>query len=392
MQVVITTNSPGEVTGWVIPVAKILHTLGADVDVVLTPCAFATGKEADVLRQTGTIRRIFSPNRYWRIALGIEKIPRDGVGCVLFLGGDIWHARRLGKLLRYPVAVYSTKRADRDLDLVFVPNENVKEQVAKRVSSEKIEVVGDLMFSGLEVLGLPRKSNQIAIFPGSRAYVKSILPFFLAIAELIKERTPDLEFVISFSDFANRDLLKEALRQANPRLGGTTGRVERDAIVTEKGLSIPFYFGRSHEIMETSALALTVPGTNTAEMAFYGLPHVAILPFNIAREIPLEGLVGILSGIPRFGPWMKERLIWKKAPSLGFVALPNIMSKKALAPELKGFLNAENVAEFVLGLYQDKEKLAEMSQNLLTHFPKTDTAERIATSLCKRWEVKNEDA
>ncbi|MDD2430717.1 MAG: hypothetical protein PHD88_02005 [Firmicutes bacterium] len=391
MQVVITTNSPGEVSAWVIPVAAILSKLGCNVDVILTPCTFATGKEADVLKKQGTIRRIYPPEKYWRIALGLEKIPRDGVGCVLFLGGDIWHAKRLGRLLNYPVAIYSTKRADKALDLVFVPNQNIKKEVAKRVSPEKIEVVGDLMFSSLKREGLVQKSNQIALFPGSREYVKSYLPFFLGTAELIKKRVNEVGFVISFSEFVTEKILREALKAPNPSLGGVRGKVvENNLIQTQNGLTIPFYYGKPHEIMETSALALTVPGTNTAEMAFYGLPLIAVLPFNIAREIPLEGLVGIFSNIPMIGPIFKERLVWKKAPSFGFIALPNIILGKEIVPEIKGFLDTEKLADFALDVFTDKQKLSQISEDLLAHFPKTETAKEIAESLYRRWGEKSE--
>lgn len=386
MQVVITSNSPGEVFTWVKPVAHALNRLGAIVDVVLTPCTFATGQESFVLRKDKNIRHIYPPEDYWKIALGKQKIHREKTGCVLFLGGDIWHARRLGKLLGFPVVMYSTKRADKNLDLIFVPNNKVKEEVAKRVAVEKIQIVGDLMLSSLCMSGLPRKSNKLAFFPGSRDHVKSLLPFFLGTAEKLAKLQPELEFVVSLSPFVENEVLQEALKARSQSLLGVRGRlIEDNCIETDLGLKIPLFRGSQYEIMETSTLAITIPGTNTAEMAFYGLPFVTVLPLNIAREIPLQGIVGLIGNIPYLGPRFKEWLILKKAPSIRFTALPNMLADKEIVPELRGFLTIDELADFVKELYLDKYRLENISKNLLSLYPKNNAANIIAEEIVRRW-------
>lgn len=386
MQVVITTNSPGETAAWVRPVALALFKLGVHVDVVVTPCTFASGKETAFLLKQEGIRNVYPPERYWAIATGREKIPREQNGCVLFLGGDILHAKRLGKILNYPVAIYSTGRADKNVDLVFVPNQKVKSQVLERVKEEKVKIVGDLMLSSLSYRQLPKNNNQIALFPGSRGHMQSILPFFLATAEEMKQRDSSLEFVISFSPFIGAEKIKNALKKPNQALGGVCGQLTSDRqIETNLGLKIPYYQNRQYEIMETSTLALTIPGTNTAEMAFYGLPMVVVLPLNIAREIPLEGLVGLIGSIPFVGPIFKEKLIWKKASTIKFTALPNLLVGKEIVPEVRGFLSADNLASFALEIFNDKRLLQEISKTLLTLYPENNADELIANTLVRRW-------
>lgn len=386
VQVVITTNSPGETSAWVKPVAKALYNLGVKVDVVVTPCTFASGQETAFLLQQEAIRHVYPPDRYWSLALGRTKIPKEKSGCVLFLGGDIMHAQRLGNLLNYPVAVYSTKRANKNIDLVFVPNQKVKEEVKKRVRTDKIQIVGDLMLSNLTYGNLSKNPRQIALFPGSRHHFQSLLPFFLGVAEKMKEAQSDLEFVVSLSPFIKKTMLYQALKNQNPLLKGVTGRIiDENMLETSAGVKVPFFYNKQYEIMETSAFALTIPGTNTAEMAFYGLPMLVVLPLNIAREIPLTGLAGLIGSIPYLGLFIKERFIWKKAASITATALPNLLANQEVVPELRGFLDLNQVAEVALFIYQDKEKLHEISIKLKELYPKSNAAEIIAETLVRRW-------
>lgn len=386
VQVVITTNSPGETLAWVKPVALALYKLGVKVDVVVTPCTFASGQETAFLLHQEGIRQVYPPDKYWLLALGLLKIPREKTGCVLFLGGDIMHAQRLGRLLNFPVAVYSTKRANKDLDLVFVPNQKVREEVQKRVSTDKIEIVGDLMLSNLYQHNLTKNPFQIALFPGSRSHFQSLLPFFLGVAEKMTEINSKLEFVVSLSPFIEKAMLQKALKNTHPLLKGVTGRIAAESVIeTPAGVKVPFFYNKQYEIMETSALALTIPGTNTAEMAFYGLPMLVILPLNIARDIPLQGLAGLLGSIPYVGAVFKEKLIWKKAASITATALPNMLANKEIVPELRGFLDVTQVAEAAYLIYRDKERLWEMSLKLKELYPKSNAAEIIAQTLVRRW-------
>jgi len=386
LQVVITTNSPGEAAAWVKPVAKALYEQQVNVDVVVTPCTFASGQETSFLLGLEGIRTVYPPEKYWTIASGLEKLPREEQGCVLFLGGDILHARTLGRLLNYPVAVYSTGRADKHLDLVFVADNQTKAKVEKRIAKEKIEVVGDLMLSSLVKRGLPKKANQIALFPGSRNYVKSILPFFLGVAEEMKKVESDLEFVVSLSPFVTKEAITMALTEPNPRLGGVKGTLLGDETIrTASGLEVKYYKNHQYEIMESSSLALTIPGTNTAEMGFYGLPMLVILPLNIAREVPLQGVIGLIGTIPYLGPLFKEKLIWQRASSIGFTALPNRTANREIVPEIIQFLSVATLAKIALAYFHDKARLQTMTNNLRKFYPENNAHQLIADILLRRW-------
>jgi lipid-A-disaccharide synthase len=73
------------------------------------------------------------------------------------------------------------------------------------------------------------------------------------------------------------------------------------------------YQGLQYDIMQASDLAITIPGSNTAEMAGLGLPMVVALPLNKPESLPLEGIPGLIGRIPVFGPSLKRAAVLKAA-------------------------------------------------------------------------------
>ena len=111
-------------------------------------------------------------------------------------------------------------------------------------------------------------------------------------------------------------------------------------------------------------LALTIPGTNTAQLAICGIPMVSIMPLNWPENIPLEGLLEYICKLPMIGGALRRyafKLFEKHRRSL---ALPNILSKQEIVPELLGVLTPVQVADSLIALLKDRPARELMSKDL----------------------------
>jgi lipid-A-disaccharide synthase len=115
-----------------------------------------------------------------------------------------------------------------------------------------------------------------------------------------------------------------------------------------------------------SDLVLTLPGTNTLELAIKRVPALVVLPYAQAMmaRTPMEGTLGVIARTPRLGPalarWAFE-LQQKRQP---FVALPNIRARRRLLPELIGDLTPGQVAEEGARLLRDEGARRRIIQEL----------------------------
>jgi lipid-A-disaccharide synthase len=91
--------------------------------------------------------------------------------------------------------------------------------------------------------------------------------------------------------------------------GGVTDLARPGVVETDGGLRIQAYRGRQYDLMSVSDLAITIPGTNTVELSFFGVPMVVALPLNHPERIPLEGLVGLIGNLPKLGKEVKRRIL-----------------------------------------------------------------------------------
>src|SRR5690606_40426512 len=91
----------------------------------------------------------------------------------------------------------------------------------------------------------------------------------------------------------------------------------------------------SYDVMGAADMALTVPGSNTAEMAAAGLPMVVVLPMNLVEKIPLPGAAQYAERLPLVGKRLKRNLVYKRAAAMPFVAWPNRKANEAVVPEVR---------------------------------------------------------
>lgn len=381
----ITANSPGEIAGWAIPVVDALKAKDPSVRItlVITPCQYASGREAEVAAAHPGVDRIV---RIWplmrEIILGRH---RAGPGSlVLFLGGDMFYALWLARRLRIPAWAYtsSPRRGNQFSRYLVADNATRSRFIDKGIAPESIEVVGQLSLDSIRVSGSRDEivarldGEDIATFlPGSRpAEIRHMVPFFAEAAELLSRRHPGLRMYYAVSPFVDGKLLDRAVEQGNCRRGG-------DDIVTPGGLRIRLVTRDQHDIMSVSKLVIAVPGTNNLQVAAMGVPMLIVTPLNWAEDIPMDGLLGLLNPkVPPFG-WLKRKIILSWLPHTEYVSLPNKLASRHLVPELLGILAPDQVADRASELLDQPERTAEICREIREIIGEPGAAERMASAL-----------
>lgn len=398
LDMVLTANSPGEVAGWVKPAAPALKEAlpGARVTVFVPPCTFASGCELEVVRGLAGVDAAFGPADFLRYALlGIAPAGfRPGRrGAVLFLGGDLANAVLLRKRLGYPAVAYTEGFVNwSDSFARFaVPYAATRAKVlAKGVPEGKAVVVGNLMLDAVVPVRSPQEVREsldaasasaelVLLLPGSRpAEVALATPLLVRAAELLHAARPQARFVLSLSPFARPAQLAEALSGRYAAEWGARGSMAPDGALMAGDCRIPVRQGEQYDLMAAADLALTIPGTNTAELAFLGVPMVVVLPLNHPELIPVEGLAGLIGNLPQVGKALKRRLIPRLAQRIPFAAWPNQLAGAYLVPELRGQLSAAQVAEESERLLSDPGRRAAMACELRRVMGEPGAAGRLA--------------
>jgi lipid-A-disaccharide synthase len=119
---------------------------------------------------------------------------------------------------------------------------------------------------------------------------------------------------------------------------------------TAGGLEVlVLYEPQRYAAMRCAQLAITIPGTNTLELALAGLPALVLLPLHKPEMLPLEGFWHwLLSGPGLRG--LKQRFVWRLAARLPHLALPNLWLNERVFPELRGVFSPAEVASAGLEL------------------------------------------
>jgi len=429
-EVVVTVNSPGEVATWLEPLARELLPRLADgrLTVMIPPCTYASGAEARVVRSFlgGDPRvAVLEPQEVlgWlllgRRPRGYEPVGR---GAVLFLGGDMVYAAWIARRLGYRALAYTEGRVrwTGTFERFLLPDERALERALRRLGAQaeglrpRLEVVGDLMVDAARSriplpqvrawLGLEPGEQLLLLLPGSRAAeIHLVLPLYLeALACLAGPSGPDpargksgrpLRAVVALSPFVDGEealaVARWALRQAggwremgvegsSADLPGVRRVVLAERVEGGRPLRVELVQGASRELMAVADLALTLPGSSTAEMAAFGLPMVVVLPLQWPEKIPLEGLPGLVGRLPGVGPAVKRWAVRRLDRSIGFVALPNRWAGRAVVPELRGVVRPEVLARELAGWLDDEARRAHLRQALEGLRGEPGAAQRVA--------------
>ncbi|HEY8486517.1 MAG TPA: hypothetical protein VIL11_03905 [Limnochordales bacterium] len=385
--VILTANGPGEVSGWLAPVALRLRrarerqALPLRLVAWVPPCNFASGRELEMVRALGLFDAVFDPPALWRLLLwgrlpqGYTPAPR---GLVLFLGGDLFYAAAAARRLGFSAMAYTEGRA-RWLGVFrrfFVPDPwAARKAMRMGAPADRVEVVGDLVVDAvLDSVG-PRECGGggrggqggdgppvVGLFAGSRPFeVRWVLPLMLQAAEEVARAMEGrVRFRLVVSPFADRQLVRQVLQQHLP----AAVRVEVEE-------------AHQRRAMADCTVAVTVPGTVTAELAVLGVPTVTLLPLHRPELIPLEGLPGLVGRLPVVGPALKRQVVRRAARRLGPVSLPARRAGRALGPELVGRVTAAGVAGAVVELLRDGQARARLARELRQAMGPAGAADRV---------------
>lgn len=380
---VLAGNGPGELTGWVRPVARAARLLrGSDVrlTLVLSPTQFAGGHEDAVVRTWGLFDRVMTPSAGVRIALGIGRIDVGSRAAVLHLGGDLWFSSRIARRLRAPACAFAETaliaRRHEAFDRVFAVSVDLAERLVKLgVPQDKVVVTGDPRVDvieeatktpspspapspqrgeGIEVGshsgGGGRKTYVLSILPGSRdRFFRELVPYFLGAADALRTLHPQMEFKVICSSFLSPELVIESRREASRRW---------------PGLQVEWVSGHPWPALKESHLALTIPGTNTVELAMAGVPYAAVVPMERLARVPAEGLLEWVGRIPGLGGLVKQAALTRYVARHPFLTLPNAKAGRMVAPEWAGRWTSMDLAKRLAEVLQDENRRVAMSREL----------------------------
>ncbi len=401
MHIFIMANSPGELVGWVKPVIEKLKEKQKKVIiiVVIPPCQYASGMEREVVENFPEVDLVVGPSQYLKyLFLGIRPSSFRGVkrGVVVFLGGDPFHAVVLSKRLGLPAVAYMQKlRWKRYFKKFMVLDQAAREKfMAKRAEENKVFVVGDLTVDGIK-LGMSREEVYsrwglnsgnfiISILPGSRPeMVRYMTPFFLRAAELVKKELPETQFLLALSPFVPKEeLVSLDESEVSKVFQGAKIKLKKEnekwKLITESDLEVLVVEGRQYEALNVSHLIITIPGTHTLEAAYLGIPMLVAVPLNKPEAIPLDGLAGLVGGVPLFGSSIKRWIVRGCAKRIKFTAIPNIRAGREVIPEIRGVIEAEDVAKEAIKLLRDPNGLARIREELREIAGEKGAADKVA--------------
>jgi len=405
VRVAITSNGPGEFSGWVRPLVTALYEASRDVEVTLffVPDDYATGRESALAARLFPRAVVVAPAAYVRFALGRRSavIP-DRADVVQYLGGDLMHAARVRARLGGKACAYKFARA-RDAKYIaraFALDErNAAELARSRIARERIEVVGNLAIDGAlgEAAGAyPRAAGDfelppqgVLFMPGTRRHeVANLVPQFLAAALHLRERRPDLTAAFAISPYTDEAELAAALAAGGHRNAwGARGRVVTgdDGSLTLTNLDGSVTFPVVRDAMRHASrarLAVTLPGTKCIELAALGVPTLVCVPLNAPEVVVINGPLQYLDRLPVVGRALKRAIVIGVDARFPFTAQPNIDTGEMLMPELRGTLMPGEIARRVAAYADDAAARAAASQRLrelyATH---AGAARRMAHSL-----------
>ena len=412
IDIILTANSPGELLGWVTPIVHALRNKRENLRIFLflLPCPYATGKEYQIASSLKGIDFVFKPYEYILFMfLGVrpQGIRFSKHGAILHLGGDVLHSAMLSRRLGYPAFAYvwGNKKWDKEFQEYFVPHEQQKNILINRgIPASKIIITGNLLADTIALMENDEEdisnlfqwknssdnktSLRVCFLPGSRQQeIHFIVPFFLAVAELLNEQNKNIEFIMPLSPFVDIEQLRKAIKRKPWRnFDGSPGIIERRGsgwvMKNNQGAAILVINGHQYQAMKHSDLVVTIPGTKCGEAGYLCRPMVVILPFNKPEELPSVGVIGWLRWLPVLGQMLKRFIISIRLRNWNaYVAQPNIIAGEEIVPEIKGVITASQVANSILDLLNNPDRLSLIQKKLFSVYHSNDCQNEGASEL-----------
>lgn len=398
-KIYITANSPGEIAGWLSPVAAAIRRRWPEckISVILLPCPFATGSESKVATDLLHMDEVIPASRYFRMLFSGLKECKNSV--LLHLGGDLMYSAALVWRWKIPAWSYLWGRWwwDSAFKGYFIKDEKHFEWMKRhKLPLEKAIIVGDLVVDDVRWImqnylakygQLPQAdSNLISFLPGSRVTeVTNLSPFFLQTAKLMQEQKPNLRFQMLISPFIPPAKLVKALQaDPHPAVGGIKGKIVGETLQAE-GISIDIVRQNQLPQLSASQLCITIPGTKTAEAASLGVPELMILPINRPDQLPYIGLIGLLDWLPG-GRVLKGKLLMRMRDKVSYMAQPNILANRPIVPEIVDVVTPTYIADAALGLLNDPEQLWRQKYEFSRLYsPYAGASDRLLDTIERTW-------
>jgi lipid-A-disaccharide synthase len=405
MQLAITSNGPGEFSGWVRPLVAALGRIAPQVQVTLffVPDDYATGREPDVARAYFPDLAIVPSRDYVRFALGrdVAGAPKSA-DVVLYLGGDLLHAARVAARLGGVRASYKfgRRRGAASLARAYAVDErNADGLVRTGIPRERVEVVGNLAVDGalaeaagelaLEPGDDPRVApDGVLIMPGARRNeVAALIPFYVAVCARLRSLAPALPVAFAISPFTAESEIEGALAAGGPaNVWGMRGSLVREPDglwVCPADGSAPIPIVRdAMRFANRARMVVTIPGTKCIELAALGIPTLVLAPTNVPEQIVINGPLQYIDRIPLLGIALKRAAVLAVDARFPLAAQPNIDAGEVVMPELRGTLMPGYVANRIVAYAADDAARAAASTRLRALYAHhAGAAGRMASSL-----------
>ncbi|WP_299427350.1 sugar synthetase [uncultured Meiothermus sp.] len=347
-EILLLTNGPGELSTWVPPVLSRLRQKMPQtrIELFLIRDQFAAGTEQTKARELELDAISSRAGLAQRLLQGRAR----GRGLVLMLGGAPRDAVMLAKSAGYPAFSYTfdPKANHPGLRALLVDSERTRAgALARGADPTRTLVVGNLVADALNDAALaPTPGADVLLFAGSRPFVaRHLLGFLLAAAEHMAVKRPDLKFAWVRSRLLSDTLVEEAIKAARVRdLGGVGACWDGQSLRTRHGLEVRMLDeSQRYAAMRQAGLAITIPGTNTLELALAGLPSLVLLPLHKPELLPLEGIWHWLFLLPG-ARILKQNFIMRLESRIPHLALPNQWLGERVFPELRGVFSPAEVA------------------------------------------------
>ncbi len=403
----IISNGPGELSSWVKPLVKrINETLPeARIIICLVPCTYSSGEEVNVASEFAGVSYVLDPSET-SLYLISKKLPDSfkfqEKGILIHLGGEQFFSLLIGNKTKFPRVVYTENHIfwTKSVERFLLPDQNLYASARlRKIPANKLTVVGNLMVDAVTInevpqnlrkkLALSTEKSVVTLMPGSKPFkVKYATPYMLKIADYIAKKKPDTQFLLSQSPYTPLNQIVGSVTidkyiQALDGVGARFGKTENgNVLVTEQGTIINIIPPElQYETYQVSDIAITLPGTNTAELAILGIPMVVVFPMNKLDEVPIEGLLGALSEIAFVGKYLKRIVIKQAVKKMRFVALPNQKMGVEVTPELVGNILPLEVAERALKILNNPIERREISLNLKKTMGATGATKNVVANI-----------
>jgi len=230
-------------------------------------------------------------------------------------GWNDWQRRSISRdidrfIAIFPFEAEAYERAGAKVDFVGYPLVDlVKPSMSKEEALQRFNITSERLIVGL--------------LPGSRRHeILKLLPLTLKVAARLDKEFKGIQFLLAE---ASSLFHKEIARIAS----GT-------------GLSLKIISNNTYDVMNVSDLIITASGTATLEATLLNTPMVVIYKTS-------------------FSTWLIGKILIK----LPYIALPNIIAREEIVPELIGFqLTVKRLTGVALELLGEKEKSEKMRVKL----------------------------